>query len=291
MEKIYPLNDICSSLNNASFDQEIVVCEGIRPFDKIDSFPLRLDALILILCTEGTGKIGIDLREYDVQKNTLIVVQPQNYIYLSDISGDCRANVVCCSRYIIEEVLPRLTDLLPLIIHHRSEPVIYLKPHDAESLNGFFRFLKEKISGPRTPFLKQKLQCVLQAALFEMMDIEMTSNNLSRELKTRKEEIMAKFILAISENFRTHRRVTFYAERLCITPKHLSTVVKEISGRTAGEWIENYVMIEAKVLLKSTDLTIQEIASRLNFTNQSFFGKYFKHQTGMSPTEFRHRHS
>ena len=64
-------------------------------------------------------------------------------------------------------------------------------------------------------------------------------------------------------------------------------MVKEISGRTAGEWIENYVTVEAKVLLRSTDLTIQEIASRLNFTNQSFFGKYFKHQTGMSPSEYR----
>ncbi len=63
--------------------------------------------------------------------------------------------------------------------------------------------------------------------------------------------------------------------------------MKEISGRTAGDWIENYVIMEAKVLLKTTDMTIQEIAVYLNFANQSFFGKYFKHHTGSSPSNYR----
>ncbi len=98
---------------------------------------------------------------------------------------------------------------------------------------------------------------------------------------------MAKFILAVSEHFRTERQVSFYAHKLCITPKHLSSVIKEISGRTASDWIENYVVMEAKVLLKTTDMTIQEIAVYLNFANQSFFGKYFKHHTGVSPTTYR----
>ena len=98
---------------------------------------------------------------------------------------------------------------------------------------------------------------------------------------------MAKFILAVSEHFRTHRQVNYYANKLCISAKHLSSVVKEISGRTAGEWIENYVTMEAKVLLRTTDMTIQEIATNLNFLNQSFFGKYFKHITGVSPTAYR----
>lgn len=102
---------------------------------------------------------------------------------------------------------------------------------------------------------------------------------------------MAKFIIAVSESFRERREVSWYAERLCITPKHLSAVCKETSGRTAGEWIESYVTMEAKVLLKSTDMTIQEIAAKLNFANQSFFGKYFKHQTGLSPTAYRRENS
>ena len=70
---------------------------------------------------------------------------------------------------------------------------------------------------------------------------------------------------------------------LCVTPKHLSATIKETSGRTAGEWIDSYVIIEAKTLLRNTGLTIQEVSAKLNFSNQSFFGKYFKHITGISP--------
>lgn len=129
--------------------------------------------------------------------------------------------------------------------------------------------------------------CIMQAALYEMVDIQQRISDTRNIVRTRKEEIMARFLLAVSEHFREQRQVSFYADMLCITPKHLSTVVKEVSGRTAGNWIENYVVMEAKVMLRTTDLPVQEIANRLNFLNQSFFGKYFKHLTGVSPSQFR----
>ena len=88
--------------------------------------------------------------------------------------------------------------------------------------------------------------------------------------------------------FRKEKRsVSYYADKMFLTAKHLSTVVKEISGKTAGEWIDSLVVLEAKALLKSSELSIQEIADELHFANQSFFGKYFKHHTGMSPKEYR----
>ena len=79
----------------------------------------------------------------------------------------------------------------------------------------------------------------------------------------------------------------FYARQLCITPKYLTTLIKRISGLSVSEWIDNYVIIEAKTLLKYSTMSIQEIAYYLNFPNQSFFGKYFKNHTGMTPTAYR----
>ncbi len=81
--------------------------------------------------------------------------------------------------------------------------------------------------------------------------------------------------------------MSFYADKLFVTSKHLSAVLKEISDKTAGEWIDQRVILEAKLLLRSTGLNIQEISAKLNFANQSFFGKYFKHLTGMSPRDYR----
>jgi AraC-like DNA-binding protein len=95
------------------------------------------------------------------------------------------------------------------------------------------------------------------------------------------------FLYLVQENFREHRFLDFYAKKLEITAKHLSRTVKNQTGYTAVEWIERYVILEAKVLLKSSNLNIQQISDELNFPSQSFFGKYFKKLTGLSPKEYR----
>jgi len=279
------------SVNNDNLNEEILVFDNDPILTKEDVFPLRVDALVIALVTEGCGKIGIDLREYELSKGSLIVVQPKNYIYLSNFTSDIRCLVLACSRRVVEDVMPKLTDTLPLLMHHRTEPVTQLTEKESDDVSYYYSIIREKLRGEQTPFLKNKLICLLQAALYELMEISIKNTGAEKTARSRKEEIMAKFIIAVSENFRTERQVSYYAHKLFITPKHLSSVVKEISGRTAGDWIENYVIMEAKVLLKTTDMTIQEIAVYLNFANQSFFGKYFKHHTTVSPSAYRKQYS
>ena len=104
----------------------------------------------------------------------------------------------------------------------------------------------------------------------------------------KREEILFKeFIRLVSEYHRKERRVDFYADQLFLSSKHFSTVIKKVSGKTAGEWIDEYVILEAKTLLKYSAMSIQEVAYYMNFPNPSFFGKYFKHHTGMSPSEYK----
>ena len=144
-----------------------------------------------------------------------------------------------------------------------------------------------KLKAKDSPLKRTKIASILQALLCEIIEIHSTASDGMEVPRTRKEEILSKFILEIIQNFRCERSVAFYADRLCVTPKHLSAVSKEITGHTASELIDHYVIMEAKIMLAETALTIQEISNKLNFANQSFFGKYFKHLTGYSPSEFR----
>lgn len=282
------MHAIAKYVNNENLNEEIIVFDHDVRIANEKMFPIRIDAMLIALCTGGNGKIGIDLNQYELKRNSLIVIQPKNYIYLSEFSQEFEGSIVVCSRHLVEDVLPKLTDIVPLLIHHRTEPVTQLTESEAIGIRNFYEFLREKLRGPKTRFLQQKINSILQATLYEMMDIiDQRSSKIPESARTRKEEIMARFIMAVSEEFRTQRQVAYYAQKLCISPKHLSSVVKEISGRTAGDWIENYVVMESKVLLKTTDMTIQEIAVYLNFANQSFFGKYFKQHTGCSPTSYR----
>jgi AraC-like DNA-binding protein len=104
--------------------------------------------------------------------------------------------------------------------------------------------------------------------------------------KVRHQEIYNQFIREVQENYARERAISFYADRLCVTPKYLSQVVKQISGRLAGEWISDYVILEAKALINSHKYTMQQISDMLNFANQSFFAKYFKEKVGCSPSKY-----
>ena len=104
---------------------------------------------------------------------------------------------------------------------------------------------------------------------------------------SRSKMIFEQFIKLVSEYHTQQRMVGFYADKLCLTPKYLSKLIRNATGRSAPEWIDAYVILEAKNMLKYSNATIKEIVFRLNFPNQSVFYKFFKARTGMTPTEYR----
>lgn len=124
---------------------------------------------------------------------------------------------------------------------------------------------------------------------YEIYGIYLQRNIQVKDSESLQEEQFRQFMHLVSEYCKQERSVTFYAGKMCLSSKHLSAVVKKVSGRTAGEWIDSLVVLEAKVLLKSSDASIQEIAEELHFANQSFFGKYFKQHAGMSPKAYRNQ--
>jgi AraC-like DNA-binding protein len=282
--KTISLKQIAAAVNNINLEEEVLIFEGT--FNNINRvFPLRFDALIVMMIERGSGKIGINLQEYDIQKNSFVIIYPQCFVHLLDVSEDTYAKVVVCAPSALEDILPKLTDLMPLLLQNSAHPVLQFSDEEYKITSCLYESLKCMLHSTKTQFLRAKVVCLLQAIFYETLD-------RSRQMEmhnpqTRKQEIMSKFLLELTKNFRTERGVAFYAHLLCITPKHLSAVIKEISGRTAGEWIERYVITEAKVLLKSTDLSMKEISDALNFSNQSFFGKYFRQQTGVSPSVYR----
>ena len=105
--------------------------------------------------------------------------------------------------------------------------------------------------------------------------------------RNRNKAYFSAFMEELLKHYMQERSVGFYAERLHLTPKYLTTLLRTTTGRTASEWIDAYVILEAKNLLKYSSMNIQEIAYYLNFPNQSFFGRYFKEHTGMTPSAYR----
>ena len=109
----------------------------------------------------------------------------------------------------------------------------------------------------------------------------------SLRMDARNRSVVTKFLSLVSEYHVSERTVIFYADKMCLTPKYLSKLIKNATGRSAPEWIDSFVILEAKSMLKYSPMPIKEIVSRLNFPNQSVFHKFFKAHTGMTPNEYR----
>jgi AraC-like DNA-binding protein len=131
------------------------------------------------------------------------------------------------------------------------------------------------------------VRALLLAMFYDMSGVIYRIEQSSAKKQSRSDVLFARFIALLQENFRKERRVGWYAQQLNITAKYLSEVVKSVSKRTPNEWIDSYVVLEIRVLLKNSPKTIKEITDELNFPNQSFLGKFFKEHVGLSPSEYR----
>lgn len=266
---------------------EYVLHDAKTPIHK---YPLRLDGLFIGLREKGTSTFNINLREFEVKPNDLIVCSPGDLVQSSTAEGSHLMQTLLVSSNFLKEMYISLNNFMPFFASRKDHPVFHLTDNDVQELKSYFLLIEETISGDdyfRIDITKR----LLAAYLYKLGSIlyrhrpELQAE-AAKPLK-REEILFKEFIKLVSDHHRKERRVDFYAEQLFLSPKHFSTVIKKVSGKTAGQWIDEYVVLEAKTLLKYSSMSIQEVAYYMNFPNPSFFGKYFKHHTGLSPSEYK----
>lgn len=250
-------------------------------------YPTRLDAVCFSVCLKGRCEMDINLQKYEFSEGMMGIILPEQIVRQGERSDDFSGIFIAVSRDFIDGALPTMQQLFPLFFMIRERPCVLLTPEEIQSFKEYHSFLWSRVKLKDNPFRAEITQGLLLSLFYEVYHIYKGHPVKDNAPKTRKEELFERFLRLVSEWYKKERSVSYYADKLFLTAKHLSTVVKEVSGKTAGEWIDSLVVLEAKVLLKSSELSIQEIADELHFSNQSFFGKYFKHHAGMSPKEYR----
>ncbi|MDE7408641.1 MAG: helix-turn-helix domain-containing protein [Muribaculaceae bacterium] len=291
IRRTFDISDISRYFNRkagiSNPEKYAVYYEVENALDRTGAPPIRVLGVTIALCLEGDGEVGIGVKKYKFCKNSLMLLNPNQYVQSISSKDRVRIMAIGCNLEMMEAIMPKISGLLPLLIHNPIESVTQLSEEDSLDIQEYMRLISAKLQAKDSPLKRTKIACIIQALLCEIIEIHSVSGDGVEKPRSRKEEILSRFILEVLQNFRCERSVAFYADKLCVTPKHLSAVAKDITGHTASELIDHYVIMEAKIMLAETALTIQEISNKLNFANQSFFGKYFKHLTGYSPSEFR----
>lgn len=170
----------------------------------------------------------------------------------------------------------------------RNKHCFTFEERETKEFIHLYHSIKSMLQEMEHPFKIPILQSYTRIMYYWMVPAVIKESELQEKRPyTRQEELFERFITEVEAHYRKERNIKFYADLLCITPKYLSSVIFKVSQRLAGEWIDDYVMLEAKTLLKSGRLSIQQISEQLNFPNQSFFGKFFKRYAGVSPKEYK----
>ena len=253
-------------------------------------FPCRIDAFIIGVGTEGETSVSFNLHEFRLKKDSMFIFTPKNILQVNS-QQYFKADVIAISPDFMRRINIDIKNMMPLFLKFVENPALTLTPEESRSMRGMIAQIERETRGPETHFSFDIVSVLIAATIYKVGDImyhylaehpEEQNNSHNRA-----EEYFKQFTHLLGEHFREERSVGFYARQLCITPKYLTTLIKRISGQSVSEWIDNYVILEAKTLLKYSTMSIQEIAYYLNFPNQSFFGSYFKRNTGMSPSQYK----
>lgn len=257
----------------------------------IEGRTVRMKAFTVILCIDGTENGTVNLKEMSINKGSLLMTFPNNVLKIEAGYPTATVRGIMLSQDFMRMLQVDVKNSLPLFMRLAYNPLVNLTQEQQEDIERYFDLLENISNNSDLAHRDKIVRGLLMSMFYRISDTyeqrPQVLDEKERSVRNRREEYFAKFITLLSENFKRERTVGFYAEQMCVTPKYLSLLIKDFSGKSAAEWIDSYVITEAKTLLRYSTMSIQEVAYELNFSSQSFFGKYFKHLTGMSPSEYK----
>lgn len=282
--------------------EEYIICRV--SFD--ENFPkdyasrsISFPGITLVLVTRGKLHFQINTENFVLEKSSVFVTGPNDQQALKGIEPgmDAECYFLSISQDFIKSINIDLNVLQNAHLRKLSAPVFSLKDDYYKLIKNYLDMLYLNASINKLPnlYTRNISRSLIAALMYQLMmvfDTTVSRNNEIEDEETKKVGLrrftyVKQFIELVHKYYTSERSVGFYADKLCISPKYLSFIIKEVTNRTAAEWIDEYVILEAKNMLRFSGMNIQQVAYALNFNNQSSFGKYFKHLTGMSPTQFQ----
>ncbi len=288
------LNQLSKSSYRALGDEFFVANLSYNESMDFMKYPVRFNGFLAFFCMEGRFSIDIDLHSYEVEKGSLIIYTPGNMVRVSSYdSKELRKLnfiIVASSESFITDVRVDFNRLYDDSLLALENPCIKLAADEREMLRKYYE-LTETLLIQNIPN-NDKAVKYLGASLFSLMGsiwknrIDAAEEN-KRPRSIRANAIYENFLKLVSEHHSSQRNLKFYADKLYLTPKYLSKLIKGISGRTAAQWIDGFVILEAKNLLKYSDLSVKEIAFKMHFASVPSFYKFFNKEVGMTPMSYR----
>lgn len=259
----------------------------VLDFFDIPEYPMRINLNMIILCMEGTLKLRLGVSECVLSENQIVIILTDQIFQLVEFSSDFKAGFILVKdEFLLEQsdirsLLFNIGKALTLKSCYSVDKALMME----EQL--LFRGIRNAIRMQDNKYKILIIQHYFRIMIYHVCHVFFAEQEKMIKASSRNDEIFYRFIRDVHDNFYQHRQIRYYAEKASLTPKYFSRIIFDVSGKKASDWIDEYVILEAKTLLKNTPLTIQQICDKLNFSNQSHFSRYFTSHTGISPNAYR----
>lgn len=265
-----------------TFDMEM----DVRKEHFLSHFPMKMSAACMVIVFKGSVKFSVNFRDFVASENSCLIVTEGTIV--ENVLFEEGSRIIFLAFSQKELSGPNVPSQRNLYRFYALQvAIVKLLPLHLEMMKTAYDMLRTVMSDPSFGVNREgtAFSCLALMANI-IMQVSANQPELSNKT-TRRDEIVARFLQCVADNYRTHRELSFYANQLCLSLKYMSHVVFEQTGRHPTQWIKDYVILDAKTMLRSRRYTVQQVADELNFPNQSFFGKYFKEAVGVSPKKWK----
>lgn len=243
------------------------------------------------VCTGGTAVIKAFSTIRCISKNDLVTILPLQPASIREMSPDFSMTFFKIDKTMFLEIMSSLGKLTPDFFVHMSKNFqVRLNRSEASRFLRFCRVIDFRNNNEDPEFLRETILHLLRLYFWDFyVHFRKTADQKAKSvpLNSNKENIAFRYAMLVYEHYREHKEIMFYADKLCITPQYLTRAVQEVNGQSARELLANYVVLEIKALLRNADIEIKDVVRQTGFSNQSSLSRFFRRQTGMSPTEYR----
>jgi AraC family transcriptional activator of pobA len=276
-------NGLIDKISISTFNQR-----GLKTYYETN---IHLKSTLFVLVLSGKGEIEVNFRKYPITQQDILLLSFGHFFKISSLSPDFN----CISLYIGNDYIDEMysADMLYKRVKYGVKlykmPLMHLSTSNFDLLTQRFYFIKEIIQAEGHRYKKEMILNVLRIFFLDLSNIIEDASERAPDGKqqSREEAYFQSFLNLLALHYQKEHLVGFYANKINITPNYLTQIVRHLSGKTVSDFIYKLLYSEAKLMLKQPNLPIQEIATQLNFSDQSAFGKFFKRNSGISPKEYR----
>ena len=269
-------------------DGQITLIESLLDVERGDV--AKLEHFVFILCLRGHAAFSIDGLSYNLYPDNVLICHPNIVLGESMSSMDFEFRGVVLSKDYLQRLPLVSTDnMWDVMMFFEKAPVLSLTPDEVKDFCRYYDLIRPRLADTHLRYREELLSALLTALLYELSNIISRFADFRPQPYSAGSNVFRNFLSLLSSSYPKSRSVAYYADKLCLTPKYLSTVCKEVSGETASELINRYVVKDIDFLLKQRGRSVKEICNELEFPNLSFFGRYVKKHLGLSPKQYREK--